>query len=225
VHRNSFPRLLSCLEICWHLLLTREGVRSLTDCRSEEGLFFLSRTNEKLVHDVLMCLTIGGLPASPGSPDTMWDSSQRSELKPEQAWEAVGNSLPIRILVVDDDPHFLRVLSRVLTGEDFQVTASPGACEAIEILRGERFDLIICDLRMPDCDGLNFLQGVRQEGNDVPVIILTAYGEVETYLEAMNAGATEYLNKPINSEELLKVVRACLKSYQSRKNNRRANAA
>ena len=54
------------------------------------------------------------------------------------------------------------------------------------------FNLIICDLRMPDCDGLNLLQAIRSAGNEIPVIILTAYGEVDTYLEAMNAGATEY---------------------------------
>lgn len=155
----------------------------------------------------------------------MWKTSERSELKTEQAAETVGQALPGRILVVDDDPHFLRVLSRVLSGEKFQVSASSGACDAIEILRRAQFDLIICDLRMPECDGLNFLQAVRRDGNDVPVIILTAYGEVETYLEAMNAGATEYLNKPINSEELLKVVRSCLNSYQNRKNNSHANAA
>jgi DNA-binding NtrC family response regulator len=155
----------------------------------------------------------------------MWETSERSESKTEQALETVGGAIPSRILVVDDDPHFLRVLSRVLSSEKFQVTASPGACEALDILRHAQFDLIICDLRMPECDGLKFLHGVRMEGNDVPVIILTAYGEVETYLEAMNAGATEYLNKPINSEELLKIVRSCLKSYQIHKNNRRANAA
>lgn len=155
----------------------------------------------------------------------MWETSERSDSKTAQAVETVANTQPGRILIVDDDPHFLRVLSRVLSGENFQVTTSAGACEALEILRSEKFDLIICDLRMPECDGLNFLQGVRKEGNDIPVIILTVYGEVETYLEAMNAGATEYLNKPINSEELLKVVRSCLKSHQSRKNNRRSNAA
>ena len=55
-------------------------------------------------------------------------------------------------------------------------------------------------------------------GNTVPVIILTAYGEVDTYLEAMNAGATEYLNKPIQSDELLKSVRACLRSGKNRRN-------
>jgi DNA-binding NtrC family response regulator len=155
----------------------------------------------------------------------MWEASGRPELKTQQAAETAGQTRPGRILVVDDDPHFLRVLSRVLSGEKFQVTASSGACEAIEILHHAQFDLIICDLRMPECDGLNFLQAVRRDGYDVPVIILTAYGEVETYLEAMNAGATEYLNKPINSEELLKVICSCLSSYQNRKNNERANAA
>jgi DNA-binding NtrC family response regulator len=155
----------------------------------------------------------------------MWEASGRPELKSEEAAQRVGQPRPSRILVVDDDPHFLRVLSRVLSGESFQVTASSGACDAIEILRGAQFDLVICDLRMPECDGLHFLQAVRRDGNDIPVIILTAYGEVETYLEAMNAGAYEYLNKPINLEELLKVVRSCLNSYQNRKNNRHTKAA
>jgi len=155
----------------------------------------------------------------------VWETLSKSEWKAEEAKEPVGQELTGRILVVDDDPHFLRVLSRVLSGENFQVTAAAGACEAIEILRSAKFDLIICDLRMPECDGLNFLQAVRQAGNDVPVIILTAYGEVETYLEAMNAGATEYLNKPIKSEDLLKVVRSCLHTHQNRKNHKRTNAA
>jgi len=132
-----------------------------------------------------------------------------NHFKAEEAQGTVGSELQTRILVVDDDPHFLRVLSRVLSGEKFHVTASTGACEAIEILHSAKFDLIICDLRMPECDGLNLLQALRNSGSDVPVIILTAYGEVETYLEAMNAGATEYLNKPIKSEELLQVVRSC----------------
>jgi len=143
----------------------------------------------------------------------------------QEARVTVGAETVTRILLVDDDPHFLRVLSRVLSGENFQVTASAAACEAIEILRTSKFDLIICDLRMPDCDGLSFLQALRQSGSDVPVIILTAYGEVETYLEAMNAGATEYLNKPIDSDQLLTVVRACLRNHQNRRNHRRSSAA
>jgi len=122
-----------------------------------------------------------------------------------------------RILIVDDDPHFLRVLSRILSGEKFRVTSAGGACDALELLKSTQFDLVISDLRMPECDGLNFLESLRQSGNTVPVIILTAYGEVDTYLAAMNAGATEYLNKPIHSDELLKIVRSCLYSHANRR--------
>jgi two-component system response regulator AtoC len=129
-----------------------------------------------------------------------------------------GVELSGRILVVDDDPHFLRVLARILSGENFLVTSAAGACDALELLKSAQFDLVISDLRMPECDGLNFLESLRGSGNTVPVIILTAYGEVDTYLAAMNAGATEYLNKPIQSDELLKTVRACLRSGKDRRN-------
>ena len=130
-----------------------------------------------------------------------------------------------RILIIDDDPHFLRVLQRILSGEKFAVTATSNPCEAIGLLRSNNFDLIICDLRMPDCDGLNLLQAIRGSGSQIPVIILTAYGEVDTYLEAMNAGATEYLNKPIKSDELVQVVRNCLRKGNHRRNSKRSNNA
>lgn len=137
----------------------------------------------------------------------------------------VGTGLRGRIMIVDDDPHFLRVLQRILSNEQFLVTAISDSCEAIELLRSSNFDLIICDLRMPDCDGLNLLQAIRSTGDETPLIILTAYGEVDTYLEAMNAGATEYLNKPIKSEELVQVVRNCLRKGNHRNNSKRSNQA
>jgi len=127
-----------------------------------------------------------------------------------------------RILIVDDDPYFLRVLSRILSGENFQVRTAEGAVEASRILQEDSFDLVISDLRLPDGDGLSLLQEIRAAGSDVPVVILTAYGEVDSYLEAMNAGATEYLNKPVKSDELLAVVRNCLRSSRA---TARGNAA
>jgi len=130
--------------------------------------------------------------------------------------DAAGVELTGRILIVDDDPHFLRVLARILSGENFLVSSAGGACDALELIKSAQFDLVISDLRMPECDGLNFLEALRRKGNNVPVIILTAYGEVDTYLAAMNAGATEYLNKPIHSEELLRIVRSCLRSRTNR---------
>jgi len=129
---------------------------------------------------------------------------------------SAGLVLTGRILVVDDDPHFLRVLARILSGENFLVTSAGGACDALELLKSAQFDLVISDLRMPECDGLNFLEALRRSGSTVPVIILTAYGEVDTYLAAMNAGATEYLHKPIQSDDLLKSVRSCLRAAKDR---------
>jgi two-component system response regulator HydG len=130
----------------------------------------------------------------------------------------VGGS-SARILIVDDDPYFLRVLSRILTGENFQVKTAEGAVEAAQILQEDSFDLVISDLRLPDGDGLSILQEIRKAGSEIPVVILTAYGEVDSYLEAMNAGATEYLNKPVKSEELLAVVRSCLRPRASARGN------
>lgn len=128
---------------------------------------------------------------------------------------------PTRILIVDDDPYFLRVLSRILTDEKFQVTTASRAAEAEQTLRHSTFDVVISDLRLPDGDGLSILESLRRAGSSVPVVILTAYGEVDSYLAAMNAGAVEYLNKPVRSEELLGVVRNCLRSRVTAQKARR----
>ena len=154
----------------------------------------------------------------------MWDAVEHSEQEGRSgAGGSVGEEINGRILIIDDDPHFLRVLQRILSGEKFVVMATSNPCEATGLLRSNSFDLIICDLRMPDCDGLNVLQAIRSAGNEIPVIILTAYGEVDTYLEAMNAGATEYLNKPIKSDELVQIVRNCLRKGSHRRNSKRLN--
>ncbi|MGD0221544.1 MAG: response regulator [Terriglobia bacterium] len=154
----------------------------------------------------------------------IWDAVEQSEPEGRAgAGSSVGEEITGRILIIDDDPHFLRVLQRILSGEKFVVTATSNPCDAVGLLRSDIFNLIICDLRMPDCDGLNILQALRGGGNEIPVIILTAYGEVDTYLEAMNAGATEYLNKPIKSDELVQIVRNCLRKGSHRRNSKRLN--
>ena len=156
----------------------------------------------------------------------MWDAVGHSEHEERPGpGSSVGEDLSGRILIIDDDPHFLRVLQRILSGEKFVVTATSNSCDAIGLLRSGNFNLIICDLRMPDCDGLNILQSIRTGGNEIPIIILTAYGEVDTYLEAMNAGATEYLNKPIKSDELVQVVRNCLRKGNNRRNSKQSKNA
>jgi DNA-binding NtrC family response regulator len=117
-----------------------------------------------------------------------------------------------RILIVDDDRFFTKVLRIILTGENFQVNSAVSLAEARALLRETRFDVIISDLRMPDGDdGLSLLEQLRAEGNPVPFIMLTGYGEVGNYMVAMNAGATEYLNKPVRAEELFAAIQNCLR--------------
>ena len=151
----------------------------------------------------------------------MWNAVEHFE--PDRGLEAGGPVLEAisgRVLIVDDDPHFLRILHRILSSEKFVVAATSNSCEALGLLRSSNFELVICDLRMPDCDGLSLLQAVRSTGNKTPVIILTAYDDVDTYLEAVNAGATEYLNKSIKSEELVSVVRNCIRKSHCRPNSK-----
>jgi two-component system, OmpR family, response regulator MprA len=132
----------------------------------------------------------------------------------QSAVKAAGR-LNGRILLVDDDPHFLRVLARILKTENLQVCCAAGAGEAIRILSDQPVDVVISDLRMPECDGVDLVRQIRATGNEVPVIILTAYDEVDNYLEALNAGANEYLHKPVETEELLQTIRACLRRRES----------
>jgi DNA-binding NtrC family response regulator len=117
-----------------------------------------------------------------------------------------------RILIVDDDRFFTKVLKIILTGEAFEVSAAANLKEARALLGQNHFDIIISDLRIPDGnDGLALLQELRAKGDLVPFIMLTGYGEVENYMVAMNAGASDYLNKPIQAEELMAVIHRCLR--------------
>ena len=128
----------------------------------------------------------------------------------EGAADAVAK-LDARILLVDDDPHFLHVLARILKTARLQVCCAAGAIEAMRILNERPIDVVVTDMRMPECDGLHLVQQIRAADKKVPVIILTAYDEVDNYLEALNAGANEYLKKPVETEELLQTVRTCLR--------------
>jgi DNA-binding NtrC family response regulator len=115
------------------------------------------------------------------------------------------------ILIVDDDRFFTKVLGIILAGEDYQVSSAGSLGEARTLLRRTPFDVIISDLRMPEGDdGLSLLEQLRAEGNSVPFIMLTGYGEVNNYMAAMNAGAAEYLSKPVDSAELFAVIENCL---------------
>jgi len=111
-----------------------------------------------------------------------------------------------RILVVDDEENARLALSRILTREGYDVTSAENGFEALNYLREKDVELIITDINMPVMNGITFLRELNRTHPASNVIMVTAYGEIESYLEAMNLGAFEYINKPVKIDELNKVI-------------------
>lgn len=111
-----------------------------------------------------------------------------------------------RILVVDDEENARIGLKKLLSRDGFQVATVANGFEALAHLDQQPVDLVITDINMPEMNGLVFLRELNRFHPAVNVIMVTAYGGVESYLEAMNLGAFEYLNKPIKLEELRAVM-------------------
>nr|WP_307726381.1 response regulator [Trichlorobacter sp.] len=109
-------------------------------------------------------------------------------------------------MVVDDEENTRLALTRLLSREGYEVTTAANGLEALSSLRNSPAELIITDLNMPEMNGLVFLRELKREYPASNVIMITAFGEVESYLEALNLGAFEYLNKPLRLEELRKVM-------------------
>jgi DNA-binding NtrC family response regulator len=112
-----------------------------------------------------------------------------------------------RILVVDDEENARIALSKILTREGYEVASAGNGYEALNYLRGKEVELIITDINMPEMNGLSFLRELSRSHPESNVIMITAYGEVESYFEAMNLGAFEYINKPVKIDELKKIIR------------------
>jgi len=107
-----------------------------------------------------------------------------------------------RILVVDDEPSALEILEMHLTERGFIVSTAPDAKGLIETMPSFRPDIIILDVRLPDADGLDLLKTIRESGDDPHVIVVTAFHDMATTIEAIKRGAFEYIPKPIDLDDL-----------------------
>ncbi len=115
-----------------------------------------------------------------------------------------------KILLVDDEDIFRRPLAKTILSAGFLVEAAASVEEARKMLAGDEFDLVISDIRMPGTDGISFTRELRAAFPDLPVILMTAYGSIKTAIDAMKAGAEDYILKPFEPDELLLLVRRAL---------------
>ncbi len=107
-----------------------------------------------------------------------------------------------KILIIDDEPDMLRGCSRILSALGNDPYAVPDGKKAIRMLQDEEFDLVFCDLLMPDFDGMQVLEAVQRLAPDTPFIIFSAYGTIDRAVAAMKAGAFDFIEKPFEPENL-----------------------
>jgi DNA-binding NtrC family response regulator len=116
-----------------------------------------------------------------------------------------------RLLIIDDDPRFLQVMVSLLSAQSHEVVTLTVPDSLIQALEGEPFDLAIFDLHMGQTNGLDLLQYTRDKKPELPVIMLTAYGTVDTALQALKLGAFDYVTKPFKVAEFIAVIDRALK--------------
>jgi DNA-binding NtrC family response regulator len=124
------------------------------------------------------------------------------------------------LLIVEDEAKMRRLLELNLAEEGYTVHVAADAEAGLNLLRQTEVDLVLTDLKLPGMNGLEFLQAVKRANSLVPVIVMTAYGTVETAVEAMKAGASDYVLKPFSLEEIKLVVRKELDVRHLRQENR-----
>jgi len=117
------------------------------------------------------------------------------------------------ILIVDDEPNYLVILSELLRDDGFEVFTAPGGAEGLDLVRDVDLDLVITDMQMPGMDGLQLLEAIKKINNHLPVIIITAFAEVDKAVTAMQAGAFNYLAKPFSNDELIVTINKALQHY------------
>jgi two-component system, NtrC family, response regulator AtoC len=125
--------------------------------------------------------------------------------------------IPKRVLVVDDEENFRHILSVILKKEKYDVDTASNGDEALQKISSDPFDQVLCDIRMPGMDGLDFLKEVQKMEAGMNVIMMSAYGTLDTAIEAMKLGAYDYISKPFKPDEIILTLRKAEERERLRK--------
>src|SRR6201997_1453623 len=126
-----------------------------------------------------------------------------------------GREVGVRILVIEDEARIQAFLARGLEAEGYTVVAAGDGREGLDLATGARWDLVVLDLLLPGLNGLQVLRELNRAKPELPVVILSARGDVQTKLRGFELGATDYVAKPFSLDELLARIRVRLRSAAS----------
>lgn len=124
------------------------------------------------------------------------------------------------VLVVDDESNITAAVAQLLELEGYQVLEANSGREAFDILEDREADLVLLDVKLPDLDGLSVLREIKKKDEDIPVVMMSAYGTIETAVEATKGGAYDFLEKPLGSEKTLLAVENALRLARLSSENR-----
>src|SRR4030043_2481722 len=127
--------------------------------------------------------------------------------------------IPKRLLIVDDEESFRHMLSVILIKEGYEVETASNGEEGLQKAALSPFDQILCDIRMPRMDGLEFLREIKKIGAEATIIMMSAYGTVDIAIEAMKLGAYDYISKPFKPDEIILTLRKAEEREQLRREN------
>jgi two-component system response regulator AtoC len=124
-----------------------------------------------------------------------------------------------KILIIDDEENMLHMLKTILTKEGYEITTATNGKEGLEKNDTDSFTTILCDLRMPEMDGLSFLKAMKEKSSDSTIIMMSAYGTTDSAIEAMKLGAYDYISKPFKPDEIILTLKKAEERERLREEN------
>jgi nitrogen regulation protein NR(I) len=130
-----------------------------------------------------------------------------------------------QVLIVDDEPNLRKILSAQLTRDGYDVLTAEDGEQGLQLLREHHIDLVITDLKMPKVDGMTLLKKALEEEPELPVILITAHGTIDTAVEALKSGAFDFVTKPFDKDEVRQIVSKALRTRELRGHDATPTAA